>query len=371
MLYKDFLQILSRNKTRVPLIIIISVEIALVFSLGFFSPKLFQHKDDALATKVNAVTEGKGNEVKAGKGEDEKTRKQVRIPCEKEAIRGEGSIFPKFSAQFPPPFRKGGSGADSLTSPPLAKGGTKVSALERKGEQGGFLLSDENNLPPSVEPPKVAIIIDDFGNHTKTAYAFFDLDGPLNCAFLPKRPFTKKSIELAKEKGHQIMLHLPMEPYRSHITNPGNLAVWTYMTDEDIRKTVIAALDAVSGAIGADNHMGSKAMEDERVITAVLKVFKERNLFFIDSETTAKTVLNKVAKNLSVKTRANRVFLDNEKELSYVIKRIRLLGDIAIRDGEVIGIGHVNTVTALALKVGIPLLKRRGIKLVSVSELLR
>ena len=112
-------------------------------------------------------------------------------------------------------------------------------------------------------------------------------------------------------------------------------------------------------------------MEDERVLTAILKVFKERNLFFIDSETTSKTVLDKVAQNLNVKTMANRVFLDNKKELSYILGRINLLGDIAIRNGEVIGIGHVNIVTALALKIGIPMLKRRGIQLVTVSELMR
>jgi len=294
--------------------IIIGVEIALVFSVGFLSPKLFQHEDDALATNMHVLTEAKGNEVKSGKRENEKTKKQEK---------------------------------------------------EKVGKHDGTALFS------STEPPKAAIIIDDFGNHTKTAYAFFDLEGPLNCTFLPKRPFTKKSIELAKEKGHQIMLHLPMEPYRAHITNPGNLAIWTYMTDEEIRKTVVEALNSVPGAVGADNHMGSKAMEDERVLTAVLKVFKEQNLFFIDSETTAKTVLNKVARNLGVKTRANRVFLDNKKELSYVIGRIRLLGDVAIRNGEVIGIGHVNTVTALALQVGIPLLKRRGIELVPVSELIK
>ena len=314
MLSKKFPRIFSNKKTRIPLMIIISVEIALVFSVGFLFPRLFQHEDDALATSIHPVTERKGDEAKTGTLENEKTRKRENEKSEK---------------------------------------------------------CDEAVLPLSAEPPKVVIIIDDFGNHTKTAYAFFDLDGPLNCSFLPKRPFTKKSIELAKQKGHQIMLHLPMEPYRSHITNPGNLAVWTYMTDEEIRKTVIESLNAVPGAVGADNHMGSKAMEDERVVTSVLKVFKEQNLFFIDSETTSKTVLNKVAKHLDVKTRANRVFLDNKKELSYVIGRIKLLGDIAIRDGKVIGIGHVNTVTALALKVGIPLLKRRGIQLVAVSELMR
>ncbi len=315
---------LFRKKTHIPLMIIISVEIVLVCSVGFLSPRLF--RDEDVKTRFDSSLRYEQNGERAKWQESKKTRRQ------------EGKMASKPSPLNP-----------STPSP-----GT-----------------NNNDKATSYKLPKVAIIIDDFGHHTETAYAFLDLDGPLNCSFLPKRPFTKKSIERAKQKGHQIMLHLPMEPYRSHITNPGKLAIWTYMTDEEIRKTVIKALDAVPDAAGADNHMGSKAMEDERVLTAVLKVFKERNLFFIDSETTSKTVLNKVAKDFGVKTKTNRVFLDNKKELSYVLERIKLLGDIAIRNGEAIGIGHVNTVTALALKVEIPILKRRGVQLVTVSELIK
>jgi len=323
---------LFRKKTGIPLMIIISVEIALVFSAGFLSTRL-SSDEDAQNGKIARGQTSESPHLNVG----------LRKP------ESQGTRLPGY-----PALQKSGF---SDFAPLSLNSSTPV--------------ANNNDEATSHKPPKAAIIIDDFGNHTETAYDFLNLDGPLNCSFLPKRPFTKKSIELAKQKGHQIMLHLPMEPYRSHITNPGKLAVWTYMTDEEIRKTVIEALDAVPGASGADNHMGSKGMEDERVLTAVLKVFKERNLFFIDSETTSKTVLNKVAKNFGVKTRANRVFLDNKKELSYVLGRIKFLGDIAIRNGEVIGIGHVNTVTALALKVGIPVLKRRGIQLVTVSELMR
>ena len=48
-----------------------------------------------------------------------------------------------------------------------------------------------------------------------------------------------------------------------------------------------ADLGSVPYSDGVNNHMGSRATADAALMARVMKVLRERNLFFIDSRTTA------------------------------------------------------------------------------------
>jgi len=67
------------------------------------------------------------------------------------------------------------------------------------------------------------------------------------------------------------------------------------------------------------------------------------------------------------------VFLDNSKIKKDIEEQLRELGDIALKKGYAIGIGHVGpeggTVTAEAIKSVYPELVKNGIRFVCVSEL--
>ncbi len=215
----------------------------------------------------------------------------------------------------------------------------------------------------------VAIIIDDFGDHRSTAEAFLEIDSPLTYSILPGRPMSQWTAKRASAKGREIMLHLPMEPHRYPEHNPGPMAVLSHMSERDIRQTVKDALMSVPGVIGVDNHMGSLITEDPRVMRIVLEELMARRLFYIDSLTTAKSVAYDVGLSLGMHVAKNRVFLDNERRVAYTEQRLKRLGDIALRHGRAIAIGHVARTTAEALQQGIPELEARGVCVVPVSRL--
>src|SRR5258707_15890564 len=63
---------------------------------------------------------------------------------------------------------------------------------------------------PAVSGPKLAIILDDFGNDREAAEAVFALHYPLTISVLPYHAHSTEIAEEAQRRGLEVMLHLPM-----------------------------------------------------------------------------------------------------------------------------------------------------------------
>jgi len=136
-------------------------------------------------------------------------------------------------------------------------------------------------------------------------------------------------------------------------------------------------IDAVPGLIGVSNHQGSKATEDERVMKIVLGELKKRELFFLDSRTTSKSVCADIARDIRLRFTRRDVFLDltDQTDLddfeSYIRGQVRELASVALKQGRAIGVGHNKKITLKVLKDIIPDIEKKGIKIVPLKELVR
>jgi len=221
--------------------------------------------------------------------------------------------------------------------------------------------------------PKICIILDDGGEAAPdVAEEFWKLGSkwPLALAVLPYAPYSREQAETAKNLGFVVMLHLPMEPIGTE--NPGAGAIFSELSDAEIRERVQEALAAVPQAIGVNNHMGSKATSDSRVMKLVLSEVKRNNLFFLDSVTIASSVGYQEALRMGVPTAKRHVFLDNVASVEAVLKQLEELVRVARNKGTAIGIGHINRIaTAQALAIFLPRLEELGIDLVPLTEIIK
>ncbi|WP_256711004.1 divergent polysaccharide deacetylase family protein [Paenibacillus sp. FSL A5-0031] len=191
------------------------------------------------------------------------------------------------------------------------------------------------------ERKPVAIVIDDFGNNMSGTEEMMKLPVKITAAIMPFMPTTKKDAEEAYRLGHDVIVHMPMEPNKGLKSWLGPGALTTDLSDAEVRKRVEDAIDDVPHAIGMNNHMGSKVTADERMMRIVLSVCKERGLFFLDSRTTFKTVVPKLAKELGVPTVSNDVFLDDVYTVQHISKQIGVLRKHLESHDSCITIGHV------------------------------
>ncbi|MCQ6563128.1 divergent polysaccharide deacetylase family protein [Paenibacillus mendelii] len=221
------------------------------------------------------------------------------------------------------------------------------------------------------EIKQVAIVIDDFGNNMTGTAEMFDLPVHITAAVMPFMPTTKQDAEQAHKKGHDVIVHMPMEPNQGKKEWLGPGAITTSMDDAEIRKRVEEAIRDVPHAIGMNNHMGSKITADERAMRIVLSVVKENNMFFLDSRTTYKTVVPKIAAELGVPLLSNHVFLDDVYTMQHISAQIGVLKKLLESNVECVAIGHVGAPgkkTAAVLKDAIPRLKER-VSFVKLSEM--
>ena len=214
--------------------------------------------------------------------------------------------------------------------------------------------------------PRIVIILDDVGFDEAAVTEAAGIQGALNFAVLPNAPHSAEAARYLHERGFEILCHLPMEPDDGR-NSPGSGAVLSSMSDAEIRAATISSFRAIPDAQGMNNHMGSRATADPRVMNDVLSVLP-RGVYFIDSRTTAETVGEKTARRLSIPTASRDVFLDDTRSEASVRKQLALLSTLATERGQAVGIGHMYPVTIAVLKEELPKLRQRGFRFVRASE---
>lgn len=220
---------------------------------------------------------------------------------------------------------------------------------------------------------RVAVVLDDAGMHLTELDRALAIGRPVALAVLPGLPHSEELARRAAAAGLDVLVHLPMEPEDPHQAGRlGPLAVRVTMTDEEISEVVEQALRAVPGAVGVNNHMGSRATQDPRVLRAVLRVIREHRLFFLDSRTTPATAVEEVAREVGVPSLRRAVFLDNDPSPEAVRLQLRRLAEQALRDGHAVGIGHANRPhTAAVVAEVAPELEQMGVQFVRLRDLFR
>lgn len=224
--------------------------------------------------------------------------------------------------------------------------------------------------PPKNILPKVAIIIDDLGYDGSIAQKFIDLKAALTYSILPYSPYRKKIARLARARGYDVMLHLPMEPVEYPRVNPGPGTLLSSMSPDALIGQLRKDLDEVPSIKGVNNHMGSRLTTESERMNQIFSVLKKRKLFFIDSRTTAKTRCKSSARLFHLPFAQRDVFIDHHPKADFIRRQLKELVRVAQRHGEAVGIVHPHSVTYRILREELPELQKK-VQLVPASEIVR
>ncbi len=247
---------------------------------------------------------------------------------------------------------------DTVIAPP------KVSSLDGPAWERFAALSEDRNGRPAI-----AIIIDDVGLNKGRVLDLADLPAPLTLAFLPYGNGLQESVDISRQKGHEIMVHMPMEPSRKS-ADPGPDALLTELSLKEIERRTRKNLSAFDGFVGINNHMGSKFTAYREGMRVVMDVVAEKGLLFLDSRTTSKSTGYNLAKERGLPTANRDIFLDNTAEVEAILKQLRKVEEVARKNGQAIAIGHPYKQTIAALKAWIPEARRKGFVMIPVTAAL-
>jgi len=223
--------------------------------------------------------------------------------------------------------------------------------------------------PRPEAPGLLAIINDDAGYSVKELEPFLDLPVPLTVAVLPNLPHSTEVARQVTAAGKDLIVHVPMEPDGAE--NPGPGAILTGESQEEVRRQLETDFASVPGALGMNNHMGSRATADEPLMRVVLGYLKEQDKLFVDSRTTAETAGPRVARELGMPILQRDIFLDDDTRPDQIAAWLSKSAEEALSRGTAVAIGHVqNRAVADILRASEKALSARGVRFARLAEVL-
>lgn len=214
----------------------------------------------------------------------------------------------------------------------------------------------------------IAVIIDDIGYDLRLVEELARIGAPLAFAILPHTPYAVEAARILHRAGKEILLHMPMEPRSYPAENPGAGALFVHMNDQEIRRRIETGIAAVPYISGVNNHMGSRFMEDEAKLFVVMKELAKRELFFVDSRTTAYSRGRAAADKAGVRFLQRTVFIDHPPGYAITLAHLTRPPRQALEKRRPsLLIGHPFPETLRALKEASLLWRNGGARIIPVS----
>ncbi|WP_020676047.1 divergent polysaccharide deacetylase family protein [Geopsychrobacter electrodiphilus] len=259
----------------------------------------------------------------------------------------------------------------ALTNSPAQLDLSPRQGIVRVYWQGILRMELRYHVPEEVRQkrPRIAIIMDDMGSNHAVFDALLSVDLPITPAILPLASYATRGAGIMQEKKREYMIHLPMEPKNYPSISPGPDALLVNLTTDEIKQRLQQYIKLVPGAVGGNNHMGSRFTEDRPAMHTVLEGLKAAGLFFVDSRTIGDSVAFDEARLMGLQTAERNIFLDNEENVDYIAKQLHKMVKIAEAKGTAIAICHPYPQTFQALRQNTGWLHEQQVDFVLVSRL--
>jgi hypothetical protein len=215
--------------------------------------------------------------------------------------------------------------------------------------------------------PAIALVIDDMGYNRRAAAAINRLRAPLTLAFLPYATKLDEQTRAARAAGHELLVHVPMEPRGREW--PGPNALTSQLEPAELISRLRMQLRSFRGFVGINNHMGSLLTTDPMRMAVLMTELRRLGLLFLDSRTTPQSIAGREAERMGVPHAQRDVFIDNDLDRGSVLRALESAERIARHHGHAVVIGHPHDVTIEALKTWLPTLEARDIALVPISAI--
>lgn len=216
----------------------------------------------------------------------------------------------------------------------------------------------------AAPPARLALVIDDLGQHPDRDRRVLALPGPVALAILPDTPHSRELANAAHAAGKTVMLHLPMDPAS------GPFAWHPRLSTAELEKRLDAALRQVPHARGLNNHMGSRMTAQRPAMSWLMQRLQQDHRFFVDSRTSAATVAAAEAQKAGLASLSRDIFLDDDQSPTAVAAQFRAALALARKQGSAVMIGHPHPATLELLERELPRLKAQGFELIEVEMLI-
>jgi len=218
--------------------------------------------------------------------------------------------------------------------------------------------------------PRIAVVIDGLGADRGATARAIALPPAVTLSFVAYADELADQTAAARRAGHELLLHIPMEPV-SVSAAMGAYGLGRNMPHDELVRRLRWDLARIDNYVGVDNHMGTAFADDAPAMQVVMAELKRRGLLYLDARAVPTVPVAVAARNAGVPYAARDIFLDGEQAAVAVDARLAQLVTLARERGSAIAIGHPHEATLAALQRWLPTLSRQGVVLVPLTAVVK
>ncbi len=210
------------------------------------------------------------------------------------------------------------SGTSNAPQNQVASLGPELAALG----DGGIALTESSGPPwqrfarpfDARDPrPQIAVVVTNLGLKDDFTKAAIELLPPeMTLSFSPYALNLEQWIELARSRGHEVMIDLPMEPVTYPDDDPGYLTLLVALPSDKNQARLDTVLRRGDKIVGLAGHKGSRFAASRAQMQPILESLKDKGLLFLDNQPTSKPQAGKLASEVGVPRVINNRLLDSE-----------------------------------------------------------
>ncbi len=217
---------------------------------------------------------------------------------------------------------------------------------------------------------RVAIVVGGLGlSQTGTQEAIEKLPSEVTLAFAPQGNSIGRWMQAGRQKGHEILMQAPLEPFDYPNVNPGRNTLTIAATPEANIGNLRWTMSRTTNYTGIMNYMGARFVADEAAMDPVMAELGKRGLLYLDDGSTARSVAAELAAKNGVPFVAGDAIIDAQQDRGAILKKLDELEATARAKGFALGSGSAFDITVDTVTGWIAEAKKRGIEIVPVSAL--
>ena len=218
--------------------------------------------------------------------------------------------------------------------------------------------------------PRIALIISNLGlSDTYTKATLELLPEDITLSFSHVAPRLKSWVREARQKGHEILLDIPMEPIGFPKNDPGRATLLTSSNEVENLNRLEHIMKQAGGYVGLLGTLGTKFMLHSETFLPVLRSIKQRGLIYVDSRSTSRSLGPELASSIQLPKAFNNVFVDKEPSQEKIKNKLDELERIALKRRFAVGIAQPLPITIEILSQWTKELKTKQIALAPITAI--
>ena len=218
--------------------------------------------------------------------------------------------------------------------------------------------------------PRIALIISNLGLSDTYTKATLDLlPEDITLSFSHVAPRLKSWVREARQKGHEILLDIPMEPIGFPKNDPGRATLLTSSNEVENLNRLEHIMKQAGGYVGLLGTLGTKFMLHSETFLPVLRSIKQRGLIYVDSRSTSRSLGPELASSIQLPKAFNNVFVDKEPSQEKIKNKLDELERIALKRRFAVGIAQPLPITIEILSQWTKGLKTKQIALAPITAI--